>query len=42
MSGFNQLPRDGNIVSISHNGRYIGRIKETKQHLGLANQQGES
>jgi hypothetical protein len=33
MSGFNQLPRDGNIVSISHNGRYIGKVKESGNYL---------
>ena len=37
----NQLPRDGEVVAISNNGHFIGRIKDAQRPLETANQPGE-
>lgn len=35
MEKFNWYPKEGSIVSLSHNGLYLGRVMQVKKNLGL-------
>jgi len=41
MSGFNQLPRDGNVVSLSNHGRYIGKVNQVGKNVETTDKLGE-
>lgn len=33
MSGFKQLPRDGDVVALGHSGKFIGKINQPNKDL---------